>query len=126
MNETFNNKVVYISHPLFSEFAFEEENNVKTAMDVALSLIEAGITPYCPHLNYYLSRHAISKGEFVPYDSWMKQCLVTLERCDAMLYLGYSKGCNTELRYAIDNGIPVYFSLSEFLNATKKPCTTIS
>ena len=112
-------KVVYISSPFSAKTNWEVQDNVNNAMRVALALMEFGFVPLYTHGNYYLDLIAKSEGIEIPYDKWIDNCIELLSRCDAMLYLGYSKGCNIELDYAIKNNIPVYVSIDDLIVAAK-------
>ena len=106
-------KVVYISSPFSAPKESQVIENVEKAMGFAIELIKKGYVPIYTHANYYLDVIAQEKGIKFSYEDGMKQCFGILERCDAMLYLGYSSGCNRELRFALDHGIPIYFSIDE-------------
>lgn len=119
-------KLVFISSPYSAEYDWEVTENVKKAMEAARKLLEEGFYPYCPHLNHYLDSYCKEQGNEFPYDLWVDHGIAFLGCCDAIIYLGYSNGCNKELAYAIENGLSVYFSVEEFLSAQGKDCTTIS
>ena len=70
--------------------------------------------------NYYLDKIAQCEGINFSYETWIENCVELLSRCDAMLYLGYSRGCNAELDYAIRNNIPVYFSVNDLAKPQKE------
>lgn len=124
--DSYNGTVVYISSPFSADTDWEVRENVERAMKVAIELMQSGYVPLYTHGNYYLDLIAKKEGVDIPYDTWIENCVELLCRCDAMLYLGYSKGCNKELMRAIEEGIPVYFSVEEFLAAQRAGCTTIS
>lgn len=85
------------------------DGNVRAAVDAADELMEAGYTPFCPHLNFLWGlRHDR------PYDDWLDWCLQWVEQCDALLRLdGHSPGGDTEVERAEDRGMPVYHGLDE-------------
>ena len=115
-------KVVYISSPFSAKTDWEVQENVEQAMRVAIILMEYGYVPLYTHGNYYLNKIAQREGIDIPYDKWIENCVELLSRSDAMLYLGYSKGCNIELDHAIKNGISVFFSVDDLVKTNKDVC----
>lgn len=113
-------KVVYISSPFSAEHDWEVRDNVEQAMRVAIRLMSMGYVPIYTHGNYYLDKIAQCEGINFSYETWIENCVELLSRCDAMLYLGYSRGCNAELDYAIRNNIPVYFSVNDLAKPQKE------
>ena len=123
LEKVFNHKetkVVYISSPFSAEHDWEVRDNVEQAMRVAIRLMSMGYVPIYTHGNYYLDKIAQSEGINFSYETWIENCVELLSRCDAMLYLGYSRGCNAELDYAIRNNIPVYFSVNDLAKPQKE------
>jgi hypothetical protein len=89
--------------------------NVKNAMDAANELINAGHYPFCPHLSHFLHMNNPQ-----PYQVWIDLDLVFLPDCDALLRLeGDSAGADGEVRKANELGMPVYYSIEEFLTSEK-------
>ena len=113
-------KVIYISSPFSAEHDWEVRDNVEQAMRVAIHLMSMGYVPLYTHGNYYLDKIAQREGINFSYETWIENCVELLSRCDAMLYLGYSRGCNAELDYAIRNNIPVYFSVNDLAKPQKE------
>lgn len=83
--------------------------NVKRSIDAANELIENGYAPYCPLLCHF--HHMIHPQ---PYDLWMGIGLTWLLECDAVLRLtGESNGADIECEYALDHGIPVFYTIEK-------------
>lgn len=101
-------KYVHIAGPIAGGDRFR---NVGEAMAVAAKLISYGYIVYCPHLCCFL--HMIYP---LPYETWMELSLAWLAKCDAMIRLpGESPGADREEEYCRRHGIPVFYSVEEFL-----------
>ena len=78
--------------------------NVGKAMKAFNALMNAGFTPFIPHLNHFIHMH-----EPRAYESWMKWDLEWLKSCDAVYRLrGESPGADREVEKANNLGIPVF------------------
>jgi hypothetical protein len=100
---------VYISGPLSS--AGNELENVNVAADAARRLIDAGFSPLCPHLSWYIDQ----AGE-IPHAVWMQIDLPWVEASDAILRLpGESVGAEIETSRAGTLGIPVFDTIAELV-----------
>ena len=78
--------------------------NVRTAMDVADELLNAGFAPYCPHLTHFLHMHNPHT-----YETWCALDNEFVTVCDGLLRMpGESKGADAEVALARANNIPVY------------------
>ena len=90
--------------------------NVRNAILTAEELVEVGLVPYVPHLSAFW--HFIAPHE---YQFWLDYDLKWLEHCDILLRIpGESHGADREVEYAIERGIPVYYSIEELLEDMKK------
>jgi len=103
--------LVYISCPYSAPTVEEREANVHKAIDAGIELIQKGHSPVIPILLHYLDLRAIEKGIEFSWDDYMRVDLELLSKCDAMLLLGHSKGCDIELEYAEQLGMPIYYSV---------------
>lgn len=114
-------QVIYISHPYTADNKYRILNNVQSAMELAAEVIKLGCTPVVPHTFHYVDE-ILCEQAIIPmsHEGWMEHCITLLDRCDAILYTGYSNGCNQELAYAIANNIPVYFSIDELAEDVKQ------
>lgn len=99
------NKIrVYIASPYSIGNKVE---NVRRSLDVANKLIEAGMYPYSPLLNYY-------QNELFPQpeDTWIKQELAWISCCQCLLRLpGESVGADGEVVEAERLGIKVFYTI---------------
>lgn len=99
---------VYIAAPYTAP---DQAENVRNAIVAFLQLADAGHVPFCPHLYHFL--HMFSPRE---YAYWMRQDIAWLDVCEVLVRLpGNSKGADTEEARARARGIPVFYSVGEFL-----------
>ena len=86
--------LIYIAGPLSAPTEEQRLANVYRAIDAGLAVYRKGHIPFIPHLSHWV---AID-------DAWLREC-------DALLYLGSSRGADIELQRAIDLGLDIYFTL---------------
>lgn len=99
-------KVIYIASPYRNG---NLEENVITSLEAAEAVIRLGHIPYPPLLNHYWGKIFHHEQDF-----WLMYDLVFLARCDALVRLpGKSEGADGEVKFAEENGIPVYYGLNE-------------
>ena len=79
------------------------------AVAVGDFLLEAGHTPYIPHLTHFW--HLVFPHEI---EVWYKYDMEWLKLCQALLRLpGESEGADEEVKSAAILGLPVYYELTE-------------
>lgn len=101
-------RYIYVSGPYSHG---DQAANVRAAIEAANVLLDAGYIPYCPHLSHF--HHMLFPHD---YETWMQLDLAWLEMCDAVVRLpGHSPGADREVTRAHELGIPVYYSVEEFL-----------
>ena len=102
-------KTVYIASPYTKG---DVAMNVRNSFLVADELVSLGFLPYAPlwtHFWHFLSPHT--------HDFWTKLDLEWVLKCDCVLRLpGESSGADAEVRFAIKNGMPVFYSIEELRN----------
>jgi len=87
--------------------------NIRKAEKLARKVWLAGHAAICPHLN------TAHWGGDLTWEDFLLGDLAIISRCDAMLVVpGWinSKGTYTEIGFAEQNNIPVFYSLGELLN----------
>ena len=78
---------------------------VRQAIGAFAVLRKQGCVPFLPQLSVL---HEMI--EHVPYDEWLDYDFDMISHCDAVLRLeGESPGSDLEVRFAKDEGIPVFF-----------------
>lgn len=105
--------IIYVSGPYSAETEEGRLKNTQTAIDIGIELIRRGHTVLIPHLSHYTDMRAQELGIEISWEQWLEQDLKLLERCDALYFIGESKGANLEREKALDRGLPVYCSLEE-------------
>jgi len=94
---------------------FEIEQNINAALAVARELAELGYGFFCPHQH---SAHFEVIAPNVQPAYWYELDNHFLESCDAVLMLpGWeqSKGATAERNLALEQGIPVFYTVGELL-----------
>ena len=102
--------VVYIAGPFRGPAAWDIEQNIRRAEELALKVWQAGYVSLCPHANTRFFQGS------APDEVWLKGDLELLKRCDALLTVSgwqFSTGAREEVRFALESQIPVYYSLEE-------------
>jgi hypothetical protein len=105
--------IIYISCPYSAPTVEEREANVRNAIDAGIELMCKGFSPIIPVLMHYFDLRAIEKGIEFTWEDYIRIDLELLSKCDALLFLGHSKGADIELEYAQKLGMPVYYSVEE-------------
>ena len=90
--------------------------NVRKAMEAGTQIINAGHSPFVPHLYHFLHLH-----EPQEYGTWMRVDAAWVEACDALLRLpGHSPGADAEMELAARQGICCFWSLEDLLEWLKQ------
>ncbi len=110
-------KHIYISYPYTAETNTEILGNVYKVANIANELMKRGYVPLFTHMSYFTDEIAKAHGINFSYDDWLDYCLEIESRADAILYLGDSKGCRRELKYALENDIKVFLSIDDLEDA---------
>lgn len=85
--------------------------NVRNAMEAGTRVIEAGHSPFIPHLY-----HFVHMQQPQVYTVWTNLDLAWVEACHALYRLpGESAGADDEVDYALKLGIPVFKYMSELM-----------
>lgn len=102
-----NKLCVYVSCPMALG---DRRTNMLKGIDMAQTLLEKGYCPFVPSLHF-------TWGDEYPdnsYDTWLAMDLVWVGRCDALIYLpGLSRGVENEIKFAEENGIPVFSNVED-------------
>lgn len=105
---------VYIASPYTNGWM---PTNVRRQMDTAHDLLDLGYYPYTPLLDHFMEIHKSR-----PESNWLDIDFVWVKKCDALLRLKptddngneitSSRG-DKEVQAALDNNIPVFYSIQE-------------
>jgi nucleoside 2-deoxyribosyltransferase len=107
-------KVVYIAGPFRGANAWEIEQNIRRAEELALEAWRSGFAVICPHTNTRFFQGAAEDR------IWLDGDLEILRRCDAVLLTAdweRSSGARAEVDVARALGIPVFCALGELVAA---------
>src|SRR4051812_23871364 len=106
--------VIYIAGPFRAENAWEIEQNIRRAEELALACWRAGFAVICPHTNTRFFQGA------APDEVWLEGYIELLKRCDAVLVVlpnwDNSEGTQVEIKTAKESNIPVFYSFTELVN----------
>lgn len=103
-------KFIYIASPYTKG---DVAVNVRVNIEAGDRVAKAGYYPFIPLLTHFW--HLIFPND---YKFWTAQDMGWLERCDAIIRLpGESSGADAEVEFAKRIGIPVFYSVEEFLES---------
>ena len=89
--------------------------NVRTAMQAGDAIIDAGHSPFVPHLYHFMHMQQPHS-----YSVWTELDLAWVEACHAMFRIeGKSFGADAEVAYAEKLGIPVFTDISSLIGWLK-------
>ncbi len=104
---------IYIAGPYTAGLQAEVEKNVAAAIDAGIQLLKLGHVPFIPHLTHYVEARAGEIGQEISWEEYIQWDLAWLKACDALLYLGSSKGADLELKAAVEQGMRIFKSVDE-------------
>lgn len=103
---------VYLASPYTKG---DTAQNVAHQLRMANELMNQGLYPYVPLLTHF--QHMYKPRN---YEDWIRHDLVWLSQCDCLLRFGAeSEGADMEVEYALENNIPVCYSLEELYKKYK-------
>lgn len=108
---------IYIAGPLMNGHTTSAEvgyENAKKVFTIAEQLMQKGWSPYIPHLSIYMWDHIKqTQHRDIPWEEWMQLDSAFINVCQAIFFVGHSKGADRELKYAIDHDLKVYVNIDE-------------
>jgi hypothetical protein len=104
---------IYVAGPYSASDQNGQEVNTEIAIDAGIQIFQKGHRPYIPHLTHYVDQRAKRKGVNLSWADFIEWDLPWLDMCDAVLYLGKSKGADLELERAKQLNKRIFFSLSQ-------------
>ncbi len=84
--------------------------NVQRAVRIGASLIEKGHYPHIPHFLHYMY---IEMDHHLLPEFWYKYDMAWLKKCDALFYVGSSKGADVEKAWAEAHRLRVFTRLED-------------
>jgi hypothetical protein len=103
--------LLYLAHPYSAPTQRARLRNVEKTMDAAIQLYYHGFCSICPNLFHFLDDRATAIGKPLQWLDYMVWDVNLLSRCDALLYLGQSKGTDIEKAWAEKHNLPVFYSI---------------
>lgn len=84
--------------------------NVRKSIDAFNQLLDLGLAPFSP----IAMSHFIHMIYPVDYEKWLDFDFIWVKTCDCLLRLpGESSGADREIQVAIENNIPVFYSIED-------------
>lgn len=102
-------KVVYVAGPFRGRSAWDIEQNIRRAEELALEVWRSGAACICPHTNTRFFQGAAADS------LWLDGDLEILKRCDAILMTqdwNLSVGAKAEHEQALQARLPVFYTLA--------------
>ena len=114
---------VYIAGPYSAATEKERVANVQVAIDAGIEVYRKGHFPFIPHLTHYVDLRSVQLGAGLEWKDYIEWDLEWLKCCDAILFLGSSRGADIELRAARSFGLLVFGTVDEVPPANRKVVT---
>jgi hypothetical protein len=111
---------IYIAGPYTASTKHDVERNVTKAIDVSLALFKKGHFPFIPHLTHYVEIRGKERNNAPSWIEYMMCDLAWLGVSDALYFIGSSRGADIELEAAHEDGLDIYYTLSEVPDVSVK------
>ena len=105
--------LIYVAGPYTANKREEIDGNVNRAIDVGIKIFNKGHFPYVPHLTDLVDKRAKEVGLELSWADFMAWDAPWLKVCDALVFVGESKGANIELEEAKRLGKTIFFCSEE-------------
>lgn len=105
--------LIYVAGPYSGSSREEIDQNVNRAIDVGIEIFNKGHFPYVPHLTDLIDKRAKEVGREMSWSDFMEWDSPWLRVCDALMFIGPSKGANMELEDAKHLGKTIFYSISD-------------
>ena len=106
-------KIIYVSGPYSALTREARWNNVLEAVKVGVEIRAKGHYPLIPHLYDDFDEVAKLMGYNLDWQSYIDMDLAFLEKCDALYFIGSSKGADIEREHAKELGLQIFYSLDD-------------
>ena len=116
-----NSMRIYVAGPYTAPTQKGLEANATRAIDAGIALFRKGHYPYVPHLTHFVDLRAKQLGIKLGWADYIAWDVPWLKLCDALLYLGKSKGADLELDEARKLKKRIFFSVSEVPTLKQTP-----
>ena len=105
--------LIYVAGPYTASDRQEIDRNVNRAIDIGIEIFNKGHFPYVPHLTDLVDKRAKELGKELSWGDFMVWDAPWLRVCDALLFVGESRGANIELEEARRLGKTIFYSSNE-------------
>ena len=105
--------LIYVAGPYTAPDRQGINRNVDQAIDVGIEIFNKGHFPYVPHLTDLVDKRARELGKELSWEDFMAWDAPWLKVCDALIFVGESRGANIELEEAKRLGKTIFYSSSE-------------
>lgn len=103
--------IIAIAGPYSASTEAQRQKNLDAMNEVAARVYEKGHIPFIG-VNMALPVVAMSDVDDT-YSAIMDISMAVIDKCDAILMIGESKGANMEKEHIAGKGLPVYYSLND-------------
>lgn len=110
-------KRIYVAGPYSDNNVISVLDNIREGMRISTQILLLGFAPFCPWLDFHFQL-MLRNGEMLTVSDYYNYSLAWLEVSDAMLVISgweKSKGTAAEIDFAREKGIPIFYSIKEFL-----------
>jgi len=111
---------IYIAGPYSGTSREQIKKNVDRAIDAGVEIFLKGHFPYVPHLTDLVDARARETGKELTWHDFICWDMPWLRICDALLYLGKSKGSDLEVDEAQRLGKKIFYSINDIPRATSR------
>ena len=112
-NKRVNGLRIYIAGPYTAETQEQQLANAYVAIDAGIAVLLKGHFPFVPHLSHWVDMRAREEGIKLKWEDYIDWDMEWLRQCDALLFLGTSRGANLELEEAQKLNKSIYLSLDK-------------
>jgi len=103
--------IIGVAGPYSADTAEQRQKNFDAMNIAAAQVYEKGHIPFIGvNMALPVVKHTNTEDE---YDAVMEISMAVIDKCDAILMIGASKGANRERDLVIGKGLPVYYSIDE-------------
>jgi len=111
-------KVVYVAGAMNADNILDVLANISRGVKLGQEVLKEGHAPIVPHLDIAFKLQGGDDFN-IPMDMYYKYTLKIMTKCDAVIVCEKSETSNgtiREIETANDLGIPVYYSIEEFIS----------
>lgn len=104
---------IYIAGPYTADTEEGLISNTMASIDAGLKLYFKGHFPFIAHLTHWVDQRAKETDVPIQWHDYINWDSAWLEECDALVYIGKSKGADLELKKAKSLGLKIFYSVED-------------